>query len=160
MCKVIETRCVSYGLRKMGHKLQHLTLTPIRFYKMQLSLLDNDYSLTSITCVQKQCGVSSDEALKLLQTCQGDVVLAISCHFDRTVLQQEKSNKPTSHVQQSLNTLRCIANEKDIALNSILKKQKSNQHPPPNNRTNHNTVQHESTVCIEELPDKDTLPIE
>ena len=78
-----------------------------------------------IQYIQQQCGVSYKTASELLTQCNGDVVLAISSHFDASVLEDNtKSTEPIDPTQHALKTLRNIANEKDAILNKQLEQQK------------------------------------
>lgn len=104
-----------------------------------------------VTCIQMQCGISMDEAVEQYTKCRGDVVLAISSYFDTSIVTNktatEQTNTDATH--QALDTLRKIANEKDLRLNQILHKQK-----PPNTTIPSNAHDHHNQndgVHIEEL---------
>ena len=87
-----------------------------------------DSTQQNTQCIQQQCGVSYKKASELLTRCNGDIVLAISSHFDASVLEdledKTKSTEPTDPTQQALNTIRNIANEKDAIMNKRLEQQK------------------------------------
>ena len=84
-----------------------------------------DSTQQNTQCIQQQCGVSYKKASELLTRCNGDIVLAISSHFDASVLEDKtKSTEPIDPTQQALNTIRNIANEKDAIMNKRLEQQK------------------------------------
>ena len=75
--------------------------------------------------IQEQCGVSLDDAVELYNNANGDIVLAITTHFDASAVEKRTKLPVCTPAQEAINALRKMANEKDKILNQIMK-----QKPP------------------------------
>lgn len=80
-----------------------------------------------VQCIQQQCGVPLDDAVELYNKCNGDIVLAITTHFDASAVDRHAKKQVCTPAQGAINALRKMANEKDTILNQIMKQKPSSE---------------------------------
>lgn len=89
--------------------------------------MPNTHLFDDVQYIQEQCGVSSEDAVKMYNKCNGDIVQAITTHFDASAVGRRSKKQVCTPAQEAINALRAMANEKDKILNQIMKQKPSEE---------------------------------